>query len=104
MAKTDRKQAKGSDMRVVVFKEENLWVAQALEHDICAQAADLKTVRARLQMTVSLERAYSASSGKEPFEGIEAAPKHFHDLWQKSSEFTDSSSDDDDGIEMALCA
>ena len=95
---------KNPDMRVVVFKDGDLWVAQALEHDLCAQGIDLKTVRARLQMTVSLERAYSESNGKQPFEGIDSAPKYFHDLWANASDFSDASSCEDDGIEMKLCA
>ena len=91
-------------MRVVIYKDEGLWIAQALEHDICAQAEDLKTVRTRLQLTAHAERQHAEANGKKPFDGIDPAPKHFHDMWDQASAFNDATSKDDDGIEMALCA
>lgn len=70
-------------IRVVVFKDCDAWVAQCLEHDICAQADDLTEVTARLKITLAAERDLSLSQGKKPFEGIPPAPKHYFKLWEK---------------------
>jgi hypothetical protein len=95
---------KKPDMRVVVFKDGDQWVAQALEHDICAQGHDLETVRRRLRLTVMLEQEMSVANGKEPFREIAAAPKQYHDMWSDASDICNAVVDDDDGIKMKLCA
>jgi hypothetical protein len=88
-------------MRAVVFKDGDAWVAQALEHDICAQAPDLPTLRLRFLATVRAEIEESEQSGRAPLEGIPPAPDRFFKLWDQRSKFVDSSSDE---VELALVA
>lgn len=96
-------------IRVIFFKDGDRWCAQCLEYDIGAQAADLDEVRRRFDMALSLERKTSIELCGEPFGGIDPAPAHFHEMWEKRSrEFQAESSVKHDGdsvsAQFALCA
>lgn len=73
--------------RVVIFQENDHWIAQMLEHDLCAQGPDLKTVRARFLATYCAELIESERSGREPLEGIAPAPAEFEQMWRDRSPF-----------------
>ncbi len=90
-------------IRVVVFKGEEHWVAQCLEHDICTQASDLDTLRDRIEQTIAAEHELCSSKGRD-LSSIPAAPDHFFRMWDKRSEFDKSGSSDGVTYEMALCA
>lgn len=53
------------EFRVLITKEEDMFVAQMLEHDICVQAPDISTLERRLIETIAFEMAD---------EGIERLP------------------------------
>lgn len=72
-------------IRVIVFSDCDLWVAQCLEYDIGAQAKDLDTLRMRLTVALDLEAAACVEHGKAPFDGIASAPQRFHDMWEHRS-------------------
>lgn len=88
-----------ASIRVIIFQEADAWVAQCLEHDIAAQAADLETVRSRLFVTLMAE----ADSISE----IPPAPRHFQEMWdRKATPFRHNStlSKGDLSVELALAA
>jgi hypothetical protein len=95
-------------LRVIVFRDVNLWVAQCLEHDIGAQAHDLDTLEARLGVALETELATSLEQHGAPFAGIDPAPEHFHEMWERrSGEFKPSHPShikNDVNLDMALCA
>ncbi len=68
-----------NQIRIVVYKDEGIWVAQCLEHDVSVQADDLGTLKSRLDAALIAEA--------EQLESIGAAPKFFFDLWEKRSTF-----------------
>lgn len=72
-------------LRIVVFQDDGLWVAQCLEHDIGAQAADVDTLMARLEVTIKAEARESMERGGKPFAGIAPAPDRFHKMWDRRS-------------------
>ena len=82
-------------IRVVAFKEGDIWVAQCLERDISAQASDLDTLRSRIEVAIEAEK---------PLENLPAAPAYFFSLWDKKSDFQQSGTSDGYEYEMALCA
>lgn len=90
-------------MRAVVFRDGDAWIAQALEHDICAQAADLKTLSLRFQATIRAEIEESLACGQTPLSGIPPAPEKFFAMWESRSEFSDHSHGDVN-VELALVA
>lgn len=101
-----------TQLRVVVFKDGDLWVAQCLEYDIGAQAPDLDSLRNRLNMAIQVDLETSLEKRGEPFAGIEPAPPYFHEMWSRSahtSGFKAESSLTRHGnrgvtVDLALCA
>lgn len=84
-----------STLRIVTFKEGDIWVAQCLEHDVCVQASDLHTLRSRMEVAIQAE---------SPITNLPKAPSHFFELWDRKSGFHNSGKTDDVEYEMALCA
>src|SRR5579863_7373751 len=76
-------QRQAGTIRVIVFQDEGLWVAQCLEYDICAQAADLDTLMSRLEVVIKAELKESLERHREPFGGIEPAPDRFQRMWDR---------------------
>jgi hypothetical protein len=73
------------EVRVVVFHEENMYVAQCLEYDIATQAPDIEAVLDRLDLTLEAECQMSIEATGTPLAGIPPAPIYFHTLWEKGS-------------------
>lgn len=73
------------NLRVIAFKEGDTWVAQCLEYDISASASDLDDLYGRLMLTIQMDRESSIQIHGKPFAGLERAPHHFFDLWEKRS-------------------
>jgi hypothetical protein len=69
-------------IRVIVFKENDLWVAQCLEYDIGAQAADIDTLNERLKTVLKSEIKESVERNGKPFAGIGPAPQRFELMWK----------------------
>lgn len=67
-------------MRVVVFEEEGLFVAQGLEYDICTQAETLSELVARFEMTLDAEC-------REPrgLDRLGPAPAMFFRKWEEAT-------------------
>lgn len=72
-------------LRVVVFREGDVYVAQCLEIDIATQASDIPELLERLELTIDAECALSKELGEQPLQGIAPAPNYFHALWEKRS-------------------
>ena len=68
-----------STLHVLLLKEEGVWVAQCLEHDIAAQADEREEAVSRLMATIDLHIDADIESGIEPLSKIPAPPEHY---WQ----------------------
>jgi len=73
------------DLRVIVYREGELYIAQGIDHDIATQAPDITTLLERLDLTIDAECAMSRDRGDQPFVGIPPAPNYFHTLWDQRS-------------------
>lgn len=69
------------DLRIVVYKEDEVFVAQCLEYDICTQAADRTTLRERMDCLIDLEVTEMQGKGQ----GLDPAPERFHNMWEQRS-------------------
>ena len=69
-------------LRVIVFDDGGLFVAQCLDHDIVAQAESLDEALDRLELTIEAEIAMRASSD---LNGIPRAPNYYQELWKNPS-------------------
>ncbi len=67
-------------LSVLLWQEDNLWLAQCLQYDIAAQAKTLGDLRYELERILVGHLVISAENGAEPFEDIPPAPTEF---WQK---------------------
>lgn len=83
------------DLKVVIFKEADQWVAQCLDHDVCVQGPDLDTVRSRMEVALKAE---------SPLDKLPKAPEHFFKMWDRKSDFGNHGRTDGVGYEMALVA
>ena len=72
------------DMRVVAFKDGEMWIAQCLEHDIATQAPDMDTLISRLKVTLDEEIAISDAANGSPFHFIPPTPHKFCDMWDQA--------------------
>jgi hypothetical protein len=72
-------------LRVVVYREGDVYVAQCIEYDIATQAHDIDSLLERLDLTLDAECAMSKDRTGKPFDGIPPAPNYFHGLWAKRS-------------------
>ena len=70
------------NLRVIVFREGDVYVAQCIEYDIAAQGATIESVIDRLELTIDAEFAFCGEDGKEPRESISPAPVYYHKLWE----------------------
>ncbi len=70
-------------IRVIVFQDDGLWVAQCLEYDIGAQAADIDSLNDRLIVVLKAECKESLERHGKPFAGIDPAPERFHLMWER---------------------
>ena len=72
-------------LRVIVYREGDVYVAQCLEHDIATQGPDIPAALERLDLTIDAECAISKEAGGKAFDRIPSAPNYFHTLWDKRS-------------------
>jgi len=70
-----------SQIRVLVRKEGDFWVAQCLEFDIGAQARDPNDLPRRLIAALEAQRQETVMRHGRPFAGIKPAPDHFFEAW-----------------------
>lgn len=64
-------------IRVVAFREGDLYVAQALEVDVCAQGRTPEDAMSNLRATLRVEADEAEAAGKSIFD-IGPAPHAFH--------------------------
>ena len=67
------------DLRIIMYEEDGFFIAQCLEHDICAQAKDRDTLVDRMECLIEYEVEAMEASGQP----LDPAPKRFHDMWER---------------------
>lgn len=73
-------------IRVIVFKDDGLWVAQCLEYDIGAQAENIDLLNDRLKVVLMAEFKESMERHNKPFAGIDPAPERFQHMWDRRAQ------------------
>lgn len=85
MAKASSPTGNEFEIRAVVFREGDCYVAQCIEYDIAAQGIELEEALDRLELTVEAEFEACAEIGKQPKDCINPAPNYYHGLWDQGS-------------------
>lgn len=71
------------EVRVIVFQEDEKWIAQVLEHDICTQSDNCEALLEELPTIIVAHAQLSTKQGMEPLADISPAPKNFFEMWAK---------------------
>ncbi len=66
--------------RVLLFRDDGVWIAQALEHDINAQGASVWLAQLELAKVLAARKIIAALEGTDPFDPP-AAPSSCFDDW-----------------------
>ena len=87
-------------IRILVFKDGDMYVAQCLEYDIAACASTMKELRNDILGTIECYRQESVDRSGNPFQGIDPAPQDLHKMWDEAEKFQEGANHHD----MALAA
>lgn len=68
-------------IRAVVFQEEDGWIAQCLEYDLCTSAKDRKELTRKLASQLRLQIVLDLAKGKKPFQDLPRAPQRFWEMY-----------------------
>lgn len=72
------------NIRILVFKDGDIYVAQCLEVDIAACAETVNQLRLDIAGTIEAYRQETIERHGVPFQGLEPGPQEFHDMWERS--------------------
>lgn len=80
-------------LRVLVYRGQRSWIAQAIEHGVAISAPTGEAALERLRITLTARAALDEAAGQEPLSGIPPAPQHilarYHaTAWEKRREET----------------
>lgn len=95
-----------NSVRVIAYRDgDGPWVAQCLEYDIAAQGDSPDAAYEHVLVAIKLDAAEGMKVHGAPFAGIEKAPQHFFELWEKRVRALGSHKQvDHTNVEMALAA
>jgi hypothetical protein len=73
-----------TEIRVVVYREGDHYVAQGLEFDICVQAGSLDELQERFSRTAFATLAVCLERGTDPREAVPRAPAEFWEMFEEA--------------------
>lgn len=73
------------NVRVLLYREDDMWVAQCLEHDIAAQGKTLDEVQNKFHQTFIGQVILDLEAGKQPLKNVPKAPAEFLKMFENSS-------------------
>jgi hypothetical protein len=71
-------------LSAVVYRDGDLWIAQGLEYDICAQARTFPQLHTAFLEVIVANAAVCLELGREPLEGIDPAPQRFWNMYREA--------------------
>ena len=66
-----------NDLRILIYKEDNLFVGQCLELDICVQSTEIDDIRRYIENQLS----FISQNRTDGLDGYPPAPDEFFDAW-----------------------
>ncbi len=77
----------GLEIDVVMYQEQDHWIAQGLQFDVGAHARDPNTLMSRFVAVLGAELVVSLELGDEcPLASVAPAPQEFWDMFEKVEE------------------
>lgn len=71
-------------LRVVVFREGDVWVAQGVDFDIAAHAKDTGSLMRAFERVLVENIMITTHLGRHPLEGIGSAPERFRLMYESA--------------------
>jgi hypothetical protein len=71
-------------LRVVVFREGNVWVAQGVDYDIAAHGKDMGALMRTFERMLVENMAITTHLGRQPLEGVKPAPERFRLMYESA--------------------
>ena len=81
-------------INAVIYQDGDDWIAQGIEHDICAQGRSIQEARRAFEESVVGMALFGVASGKRPLSDIPPAPEEFHAMFEKAEVSIDSATKD----------
>jgi hypothetical protein len=78
-------------LRILLFEEENIWIAQCLENDIATQGALIKDAINAMERTILGQIALDVQDGIKPLSEIAPAPSSYFEMFDKAYRLCDKS-------------
>ena len=76
-------------LRIVVYKEQDKFIAQCVDFDIATQADDFETLKSRMDCLLECELRAASDSGQ----AVDQAPQKFHNMWKQNARLADSANE-----------
>jgi len=76
----------GQELRVLLFKDQGLWIAQCLDYDIAAQAQTLKDVKYEFERLLVGHIVASLDNHLVPFANTPRAPQMYWNMFEEAAE------------------
>lgn len=80
--------SKNLQVRTVIFREGDWWVAQCLEFDLAAQAKTVKDLAYEIQRVIVGHMVVCKQEGIRPFEHLPKAPDKYWDMFNEGLELS----------------
>ncbi len=77
--------SQNENIRVLIFKYHDLWIAQCLEYDISAQANTLKELQDKFVCTLMAYVMLAIDNNERPFSNVPKTPKEFWKMFNKGN-------------------
>jgi hypothetical protein len=70
------------DIRVIICKEDDVYIAQCLEYDIAAHGSTPDEAKAAFAEAMMRHAVYANERGCRLFDGLSPAPREYWDKWE----------------------
>lgn len=74
----------GGILRIVIYPQENHYVAQCLEYDFATQGKTMAEIEASLARVIAAYVDMAIESGRQPFEGLRRGPQEAWNRFQNA--------------------
>ena len=74
-------------MRVLIMREDPMWVAQCLEHDIAAQGRTIQETKKAFALAFAAQVAVAVAANEDPqafLNTFGAAPEYYHERFERA--------------------
>ncbi len=75
-------------LRVLLYVENDTWIAQCIDHDIAAQAESPVKVIQSFKRILTAQLMYEHQTGRSVFQGIDAPPVEFEHAFEEGLPLT----------------